>query len=142
MERVREIQDGMAQFEAPRKQMQISPIAAMEHMEREFDELYVGLYDNPTQEQTREIASEIADVFLFLVIIANRYDIDIASATTEKLAYNHERFPVELFDGTNGKTFKENYEEAKRREGKPVQKPITIYTPSLEEWTLMQEPDV
>lgn len=128
MERVREIQQAMLQFEAPRKQMQISPIAAVERMERESTELFETLYPEPNLWQWGEIASEVADVFLFLIVVANRYGIDIAEATTKKLEQNHQRFPVELFDGTNGKTFQENYAEAKRREGKPIPKPQPDYS--------------
>ena len=128
METIKGLQRAQLAFEAPRKQMQISPIGAMERMEQKMDELYVELVDEPNLWEWGGIASEIADVFLFLCVVANRYGVDIGEATEKKIAQNEQRFPIILFDGSNGKPFKENYEEAKRLEGKPVPKPTPDYS--------------
>lgn len=141
MERVRDLQKAQAAFETPRRQMQISPVTATERLGKEVDELYVGLHPEPNLWEWGEIASEVADVFLYLVVVANRYGIDIGGAVTNKLAYNQQRFPVALFDGSNGKSFADNYAEAKRREGKPVPEAIDVYNPSITTETLMRESD-
>lgn len=89
----------------------------IESTEHEVNELYDELYDPATPEQKTKIAAELADVFIFLLGIANYYNIDAETAIEQKIIRNEERFPVSLFDGTNGKTYQENYETAKRLTG-------------------------
>ncbi|MFC2078886.1 MazG nucleotide pyrophosphohydrolase domain-containing protein [Candidatus Bipolaricaulota bacterium] len=48
------------------------------------------------------ISEELADIFIYVCAIANRYDIDLETAFREKEAINHERSWIEqgdLFDG-------------------------------------------
>jgi NTP pyrophosphatase (non-canonical NTP hydrolase) len=54
--------------------------------------------------QTRsEIAEEVADVFFFLIRLAQRYDIDLSSALKAKLKANAIRYPIETAKGSNKK---------------------------------------
>jgi dCTP diphosphatase len=46
-----------------------------------------------TEEQLRLIRLEIADIFIYLVRLADVLEIDLAAAAREKLAINGERFP-------------------------------------------------
>jgi NTP pyrophosphatase (non-canonical NTP hydrolase) len=50
-----------------------------------------------------EIKDEMADVFYFLLRLAQRYDIDLSEALENKLKKNHEKYPVEKFKGSHKK---------------------------------------
>jgi NTP pyrophosphatase (non-canonical NTP hydrolase) len=50
-----------------------------------------------------EIAAEMADVLIFLLRMAQRYEIDLGRAVVEKLAANEKRYPVETARGSNRK---------------------------------------
>lgn len=125
-----EVFDRHKTFEDVRPQMKHYPFWYSERLRIENEELGHALVDNPTPEQMEEIKAEMADCYLFLIGLANRYGMeaaDVVDAIHRKLDMNEERFPVELFNGTNGQSFKENYAEAKRREGRPIEKPVVIY---------------
>jgi dCTP diphosphatase len=47
-----------------------------------------------TEEQLRLIRLEIADIFIYVVRLADVLEIDLASAAREKLAINEQRFPI------------------------------------------------
>lgn len=47
-----------------------------------------------------QIRLEIADVFLYLLRLADRLSIDIVAAAFEKMALNAEKYPVALSKGT------------------------------------------
>lgn len=52
------------------------------------------------------ISEELADIFIYVCAIANRYDIDLEAAFREKEAINHERSWIEqgdLFEGFESK---------------------------------------
>lgn len=51
----------------------------------------------------RRVEHEAADVLFFLVRLAQRYGIDLASAFEAKLTLNAERYPVEKARGSNKK---------------------------------------
>ncbi|MFO8133169.1 MAG: nucleotide pyrophosphohydrolase [Thermoplasmatota archaeon] len=46
------------------------------------------------------IRDELADVMLYLVIIARRLDVDLVEAALDKLEKNRERYPPERYRGT------------------------------------------
>ena len=50
-----------------------------------------------------EIAAEMADVLIFLLRMAQRYEVDLGRAVIEKLAANERRYPVETARGSNRK---------------------------------------
>jgi len=52
------------------------------------------------------ISEELADIFIYVCAIANRYDIDLEAAFRDKEAINHERSWIEqgnLFEGFESK---------------------------------------
>jgi NTP pyrophosphatase (non-canonical NTP hydrolase) len=51
----------------------------------------------------RRVESELADVFFFVLRLAQRYDIDLSAAFARKLALNAERYPVDKARGSNRK---------------------------------------
>ncbi len=49
--------------------------------------------------QREEVSLEMADVFIYLLRIADRLNIDLGDATKNKIAINEERYPVEKSKG-------------------------------------------
>lgn len=64
-----------------------------------------------TEEQSRSlpadkvhaISLEAADVFLYLLTIADKLGIDLVAAAREKMSINAQKYPVELARGTSKK---------------------------------------
>ena len=50
-----------------------------------------------------QIASEIADVMICLIRLADELEIDIPMAIQAKIRLNHERYPAEIVRGDNRK---------------------------------------
>jgi NTP pyrophosphatase (non-canonical NTP hydrolase) len=58
----------------------------------------------PADSTTREaLADECADVFLYLLLVADTAGIDLLEAAQRKLAKNAEKYPVEKFYGSSDK---------------------------------------
>lgn len=51
----------------------------------------------------QEISEEMADVFYFLLRLAQRYDIDLSDALKKKMEKNEKRYPVEKAKGSSKK---------------------------------------
>ncbi|MBW3695715.1 nucleotide pyrophosphohydrolase [Vibrio sp. T187] len=58
---------------------------------------------NLTQEQKDAISEEIADVFLYLLRLADKTGIDLQDASTKKLAINAQKYPVDKSYGVSTK---------------------------------------
>ena len=65
--------------------------------EKEVDEMFKD------PEKKDEISEEMADVFYFLLRLAQRYDVNLASELTKKLEKNEKRYTIEKFKGNNKK---------------------------------------
>jgi NTP pyrophosphatase (non-canonical NTP hydrolase) len=66
----------------------------------ELNELFQWL----TEEQSKnlnndEVKQEIADIFIYLVRLSDRLDIDIEEAIKEKININTKKYPIELSKG-------------------------------------------
>lgn len=55
----------------------------------------------PGKEQ--EIADELADVFYWIILLANYYKIDLIDALNTKMGKNEEKYPVEKAKGISKK---------------------------------------
>jgi NTP pyrophosphatase (non-canonical NTP hydrolase) len=58
---------------------------------------------NPPADTREEVALEAADVFLFLLRLCDKLDIDLAQAAERKLALNAKRYPVDKARGSAAK---------------------------------------
>jgi dCTP diphosphatase len=64
-----------------------------------------------TEEQSRQldgaklaaVRQELADVFLYLLQLADKLDVDLAAAAQEKLVLNAQKYPVERSRGSSRK---------------------------------------
>lgn len=45
-----------------------------------------------------DVASELADIFIYAIQFADRYNIDIPSAIADKIAVQDKKYPVEIFE--------------------------------------------
>ncbi len=90
------------QFQSPKNlAMSISIEAAelMEHFQWLSTEESLTL--NP--EQRNAVAYELADVFMYTLLMAKRMDIDLPEITQKKMTVNEQRYPV---DKVKGKSLK------------------------------------
>ncbi|PML58224.1 nucleotide pyrophosphohydrolase [Vibrio lentus] len=55
---------------------------------------------NLTSRQKERAEEEIADVFLYLLRLSDKLDIDLIEASSKKLALNEAKYPVERCYGT------------------------------------------
>jgi NTP pyrophosphatase (non-canonical NTP hydrolase) len=54
-------------------------------------------------EQLAEVRAEMADVFIYLVRLADKLDIDLLAASADKIRRNAERYPADQFRGSRRK---------------------------------------
>ncbi len=65
------------------------------------DQEVEDLFQKP--DRRAAIEAELADVLIFVLRFAQRYEIDLSEAVLRKLASNEERYPVESSRGSNEK---------------------------------------
>lgn len=58
------------------------------------------LWKKPEDAKIEKIREELADVFNYAIMIADKYDIDIAEICKEKIKRNSEKYPVALAKGS------------------------------------------
>lgn len=89
-----------SQFHTPKNLAAAIAIEAAELQERFLwktdKEIERDLKDDGKREA---IVEEIADVFLFALLLADRLEIDVGKAIADKLATNEQKYPVALARG-------------------------------------------
>lgn len=67
-------------------------------------ELFQWTKDNQMKEgRDEDMADELADVFYWLIMLSNHYDIDLLKALDKKMDKNEEKYPVEKAKGKSDK---------------------------------------
>ncbi len=87
------------QFHSPRNlaaALSVEASEVLEHFQWKTDEQSRSL----GREQKEEVAMELADVFIYLVRLADRLDVDLLHAAREKMQINARKYPVEVTRGT------------------------------------------
>lgn len=84
------------QFHTPRNLAASVVIEAAEVLEH-FQWLRDG--DMLAEQQRAEVGKELADVFIYLLLLANDLGVDLASAAAAKIEENAVRFPIEASKG-------------------------------------------
>jgi NTP pyrophosphatase (non-canonical NTP hydrolase) len=64
----------------------------------ELLELY--LWKDPEEANISKVREELADVFAYALLIAEKYDLDVTEIVTEKIAKNREKYPIDKAHGT------------------------------------------
>ena len=89
-----------SQFHTPKNLAAAIAIEAAELQERFLwktdKEIAQDLKDGPKREA---VVEEVADVFLFALLLADRLKIDVGQAIADKLAANEQKYPVALARG-------------------------------------------
>jgi len=67
-------------------------------------ELFQWTKDNKAKEgKEEEMADELADVFYWLIMLSNHYNINLTSALEKKMDQNEAKYPVEKAKGKSSK---------------------------------------
>jgi len=67
-------------------------------------ELFQWTKDNQMKEgKDADMADELADVFYWLIMLSNHYDIDLVKALDKKMDKNQKKYPVEKAKGVADK---------------------------------------
>jgi len=70
----------------------------------ELMELFLWKSDSEIDQVPKEkIKHELADIFIYLAYVAEKFDIDFEEAIVEKIKLNGEKYPVEMSYGSNKK---------------------------------------
>lgn len=86
-------------FHAPKNLAMALAVEAGELMEH-FQWLSEEQSEALDESQRREVAYEIADVFIFMLRLTQRLEIDLDGAVREKIALNAKKYPAELVRGS------------------------------------------
>lgn len=90
------------QFHNP-KDLSISlALEAAEVMEH-FQWKNAAEMDDHVKKMKTEVGEELADVFYWVLLLANKLDIDLVEAFTEKMTKNEVKYPVEKAKGSHKK---------------------------------------
>ena len=87
------------QFHSPKNLATALAVEAAELLEH-FQWLTDAQSEALGPEVREQVTLEIADVFLYLVRLADRLDVDLIDAARRKLAINAEKYPVALAKGS------------------------------------------
>ena len=58
---------------------------------------------NLTREQRKAVEEEVADVFLYLLRLADRLGVDLLEAAKNKITINEQKYPVDKVKGSSKK---------------------------------------
>jgi NTP pyrophosphatase (non-canonical NTP hydrolase) len=62
--------------------------------------LELFLWKNPSEANVDKVKEELADVFAFAFLLAEKYNFDVKEIVLEKINKNGEKYPVEKAKGT------------------------------------------
>jgi len=105
---IKEIQEKLSKFAEERDWDQFhSPknlVMALTSEVGELTELFQWLTEGQSSikddsSKTDEIQQEIADIFIYLLRLADKLDIDIEEAVREKIEINAKKYPIDLAKG-------------------------------------------
>jgi NTP pyrophosphatase (non-canonical NTP hydrolase) len=68
--------------------------------------LELFLWKNPSEANVDKVKEELADVFAFAFLLAEKYNFDVKEIVLEKIKKNGEKYPVEKAKG-NAKKYNE-----------------------------------
>lgn len=81
------------QFHSP-KNLSMAMIAECAELVEHFQWLTREQSEHLSPEKHAEVRLELADVFIYLIRIADRLDVDLAQAAWEKIGVNEHRYPA------------------------------------------------
>lgn len=90
------------QFHAPKNLVMALSVEASELLEH-FQWLNEEQSQNLSPEQHQLVAYEMADIFIYLMRLAGKLDVDILKAVEEKIKINEAKYPAERVRGSKKK---------------------------------------
>lgn len=93
------------QFHSPKNLAAALSVEASELLEH-FQWLSEDASYALTPDTHEEVAMELADVFLYTLLIAQKLDIDLVDAAEKKMVINQARYPADLVRGSAKKHHK------------------------------------
>jgi NTP pyrophosphatase (non-canonical NTP hydrolase) len=91
------------QFHTPKNlamSLAIEAAELMEHFQWFTPEQSLAVAENPEKKQ--QVGEEMADVFCYLMGMANRLEVDLSDAVERKLVKNARKYPAEEYRGYFG----------------------------------------
>ena len=86
------------QFHSP-KNLAMALIAETAELIEHFQWLSEEQSNNLTADKRAAVRLELADILIYLIRTADRLDIDLIDAATDKIKLNEQRYPVEKVHG-------------------------------------------
>jgi NTP pyrophosphatase (non-canonical NTP hydrolase) len=90
------------QFHAPKNLVMALSVEAAELTEH-FQWLTEEQSKNLSKEKLELVAFEMADIYLYLVRLATKLNVDLPQYAADKIKINEERYPVEKVKGSSKK---------------------------------------
>lgn len=87
------------QFHSPKNLSMALSVEASEIVEL-FQWLKEEESANLSDKDLQKLKDEIGDVFLYLLLLASKYNIDVVEAAGDKLEKNKEKYPVDMAKGS------------------------------------------
>ena len=90
------------QFHSPKNLAMALSVEVSEILE-ELQWLTEEQSQNLSKEKLNEVRKEMADVFIYLMMLADKYGIDLLEAAKDKIMINEKKYPVEKAKGNTKK---------------------------------------
>ncbi|GLR13271.1 nucleotide pyrophosphohydrolase [Chitinimonas prasina] len=90
------------QFHTPKNLASALSVEAAELLEP-FQWLKTGELSELNEQKHEAIRQELADVLMYLVRLADKLDVDLMTAASEKLVHNRAKYPAEKVRGDSRK---------------------------------------
>jgi NTP pyrophosphatase (non-canonical NTP hydrolase) len=87
------------QFHTP-KNLAVSLCVEAAELLEPFQWLPTGVPSELSDAKREHVRHEIADVFVYLIRLADKLNVDLATAVRDKLALNREKYPAEAVRGS------------------------------------------
>ena len=65
--------------------------------EKEIDAMF------NSKDKREELSEELADIFYFVLRLAQKYDLDLTTSLNKKIEKNEKKYPINKFKGSNKK---------------------------------------
>jgi dCTP diphosphatase len=90
------------QFHSPKNLSSALCVEAAELLEH-FQWLFTGSKEELGSEKITQVKHEMADVFVYLIRLADKLDVDLFDAVVEKMVINREKYPADKVRGDSRK---------------------------------------
>lgn len=90
------------QFHSPKNLVMALSVEASELLEH-FQWLTEAQSESLSETKRQEVGHEMADIFIYLLRLSERLDIDVLEMVEQKIKINHEKYPADKVRGSSKK---------------------------------------